>query len=164
MAVVRIQPPGKAVADLVTPIDPELVFSQGLSGDAVAGTLKQLSNMESDIGRIRPESFAPNSLFLDLLHAFIAERAPAVRDYQLQAQQQHDRPMYIIDGRASGETEVIAPADIFGVFVVRGGVIQRDSYRRNHQHSLFTEQGFFRLHDVLKDHFMRELLARQPGG
>ena len=53
----------------------------------------------------------------------------------------------------------IVSRDILGAFAVRSGIITPNSYRRNDYYGLFTEEGFFRLHETLASALMNELLA-----
>lgn len=158
MRVARIQPPGVSPYDIVTPIPHEIMFKEGLAREAVVGRLKRLSNIEGE-GGFSPEDLIPNPVFIDFLHRVVAKHAPELVEYQTQAKKQHDGWVYVIDGRTARSKEPILPQDILGAFAVLGGIIMPNSYRRNDQYVLFTQNGFFRLHKTITSKLMEELLA-----
>ncbi len=157
MGVSRIQPPGAPPYDVVTPIPSEIMFKQGLAPEAIVGVLRQLSNIEGE-GGIAPKDFVRNRVFADFLHRVVADHAPKLIEYQAQAKKQHEGWVYVIDGRTPAPKGLIPARDILGAFAVRDGVITPDSYVRNDQYFLYTQDGFFQLHVVLKSKLMEELL------
>jgi hypothetical protein len=89
----------------------------------------------------------------------VAKHAPELAEYQTQAKKQRDGWVYVIDGRTVRSKEPIVSRDILGAFAVRGGIIKPNSYRRNDEYGLFTQEGFFRLHETLASELMDDLLA-----
>lgn len=158
IGVARIHPPGVPPYDLVTAIPYEIGFKQGLAPEAVVGKLRQLSNIEGE-GGFGPKDFVPNRAFVDFLHRVVAEHAAELVEYQAQAKKQHEGWVYVIDGRTATPKGLIPARDILGAFAVRDGVITPDSYLQNDQYVLYTQDGFFRLHEVLKSKLMEELLT-----
>jgi hypothetical protein len=157
MTVTRISPPNQPPYDIVTPVPP-VSFKEGLAPAAIVGRLKQLSNIEGQ-GRLRPQDLIPNPMFLAILHRTVAEGAPQISEYQAEAKKVGLGWLYVIDGRTPAPNGVIHQRDILGAFSVRDGTIQTHSYTPNDQYVVFTEDGFFRLHEALGSKLSAALLA-----
>lgn len=158
IGVARIQPHGAPPYDVLTPIPSDMMFKQGLVPEAIVGVLRQLSNIEGD-GGFTPKDFVRNRVFADLLHRVVADHAPELIEYQAQAKKQREGWVYVIDGRTPAPKGLIPARDILGAFAVREGAITPNSYVRNDQHFLYTQDGFFQLHEVLKSKLMEKILT-----
>jgi len=93
-----------------------------------------------------------------LLHEVVARSAPDVADYQTQAKQIQNGWLYVIDGRTKSSTSVVPLRNILGAFTVKDGSVVQNSYRRNDQYVIYSEDGFISLHETLAANVVDELL------
>jgi len=133
---------------VVSLLPEDLVFRLGLTRQAVVGVIVD-SNRE-----LTPENFRPNKAFVDLLHSTIATYGPELEPLREAARQQVTGWLYVIDGRTPTPTGEVPPHDICGRFDLRDGVVVQDSYERNPNHDILSENGLFRLEPTLQQRLM----------
>lgn len=105
----------------------------GLIPQAIVGQLRQPN------GKITPDNFARNSVFVDYMHDFIRREAVQIPQIKSQAQKIKNGKFDLIDLRLGSPNS----ENIIGVFNVQNGKII--SYERNREHRILSDQGFFRL-------------------
>ena len=140
-------------------LDPAVVFSGSLPGEAIVGELLVLPAPGS--AALRPEDIRINPMFVDFLHQVIAH----LQHHRCQTSKprrvrQHDGWIYIIDARTPAPQGDVPPEDVMGGFEVRGGRLVPDSYTGNPSHQIISERGLFRLPDALQDCLIGELERR----
>ncbi len=139
-------------------LDPAVVFSGSLPGEAIVGELLVLP--APGAAALRPEDIWINPAFVDFLHQVIATYAPSLPDFQAAARRQHDGWIYIIDARTPAPQGDVPPEDVMGGFEVRGSQFVPDSYTGNPRRQIISERGLFRLPDALQDCLIWELKRR----
>lgn len=80
--VCRVHEPGQEPQDLVTPLPPEVTFSQGIIPEAIVGVHKRCLE---DGGAIEPEHFVRNKVFNDFMHEVIARHGPELDGLRTEA-------------------------------------------------------------------------------
>ena len=130
--------------EMVSLISGEWLFKHGygLAGEAILGILLHPT---SEGGSFIPDNFRQNLQFVRLLHKFLSQQVLKEPGLTEAAHTQREGYIYIIDRRAVDPQGEVPPEDIFGCFTVNEGKIVPDSYQRNHNHLLLTENGFFLL-------------------
>jgi hypothetical protein len=123
---------------LVSIVDPDTVFASGLCPEAILGTL-----LPGADGRLSPDAFRPNPVFIEYLGRLIAENIGHVEGVRLEAQRQGSGYVCILDGRTATPEGVVPPSDIIGAVDVNDGEVVPDSYQHNPNHRLLTGDGFF---------------------
>ncbi len=141
----------------VTMLPMDAVFNQGLVAEAIVGMLADHWTPELPV---TPDLFARNSVFVDLLHAVIAQHAPNLPSFAAEAQRVGDGHVWIIDQRTATPDGDIPQEDIFGGIEVQGGVAVPDSYVRCARHRILSERGFFCLAADLQECLLREIRER----
>jgi len=162
MVVACVRLPNQPVQYMMTVAEIDM-FKHGLPSEVIFGTLKEVSNIETegekpDAG-FAPENFLSNPTFKTFLHEAIAKHAPEVPEYQRQAQDLRDGWLYLIDGRAHNSHEFALSQDVIGAFFVRNGTMKSNWYRRNHRHRLYTSDGFFKLPEALITRIKNDMIA-----
>jgi hypothetical protein len=142
----------------VESISHESFFTQGLAPEAMVGRLNELSDTEGRDGVV-PSNFVAGPPFVDLLHRLVSERVPNIPEYQAEASAIGDGWLYVVDRRGRVKTELESPQDVVGAIAIRGGIVQRGSYRRNDGYALLTTDGFSLFHKDLTDALMNTLLS-----
>ena len=104
--------------------------------------------------------FITNLAFTSLLHQIVADHAPDIAEYQAKAKAQPVGSLYVVDGRARPSEGFLSQQDVLGVFRVRDGIIDRGSYQPNPKYAPYTPDGFFQLHDTLKEKLIAEMVRR----
>jgi hypothetical protein len=150
--------------DVVSPIDGRWLFEHGygLSERAIFGVLLRRID---DGGEIVPENFRPNRPFVDFLHELLAAEAPQTNAARLQAAQQREGYLYLIDGRTPDPGGRVPPEDIIGAIASQAGEPIPGTYQRNDRHRLLTSGGFFVLSADLEATLISQLraaCAQQP--
>lgn len=142
----------EGLVDYVSLLPPD----EGLIGEAIVGALR----VPPDDGepRIAPEGFSRNAGFVELLQAVIRREAPRLAAYREEARSIGNGPVYVIDRRGRDD-DPIRPAEVFGAFEARAGLITAESYEANPTHMILTGRGFFQLEDELLGILMREIRA-----
>lgn len=138
----------------ITPLDLEIIFSHGLPAQAIIGSLKRAPTANQSVA---PEIFVGNSVFVDFMHDTIARRGPSLPGMIVEAKRQRTGWIYIIDQRTPTPDDGVPPEDIVGVFAAKDGIVELDSYRRNPNHQLLTNHGFFQLGAELHPCLLEEL-------
>lgn len=141
------------IEKVVSLLSPEEVADKGLPSQAILGSLKD-SLSSSDV--INSDNFVPNQKFVEFLHNIIAKYAPQLPKLCLEAQQQKQGWVYIIDGRCSNPRGRVLPEDIIGGFEVKEGQINSESYQRNRDHLIFSRKGLFKLEPKLQEYLIEE--------
>jgi hypothetical protein len=136
---------------IVSLLAPEEVSDRGLPSISILGTL-----LESNSQNINLNNFVPNSNFIDFLHSVIASFAPNTPGINAEAKRQRNGWIYIIDARHNRQRESVLPEDIIGAFEVNEGKIKTESYQRNNNHLIFSQNGFFKLEPTLQKHLIEE--------
>ncbi len=155
--VCRVEKPGEEPQDLVTSLPPEELFIKGLIPEAIVGVLKTpLKKSEA----IKPENFVRNKVFNDFMHEFIARGGPELKGLKAKAQQQGEGWVYLIDARTPTPQGQVPPQDIIGGFKVKAGLLVVGTYKRNPNHVLLSQDGFFRLPPELNERLKQEVTAR----
>ncbi|HET6425937.1 MAG TPA: hypothetical protein VFG20_19760 [Planctomycetaceae bacterium] len=140
--------------DYITLIAPEIVFSQGLTGEAIIGALlRPLEPGET----ITPDLFARNKMFVEFLHDVIARHAPMQRGCIEEASRLQEGWIYIIDRRTPTPDGAVPPEDILGAFQVSDGIVVPQSYQSNPNHQILSDKGFFQLNTGLQKCLLDEL-------
>jgi hypothetical protein len=145
--------------DLVTLLPPDLLLARGLAPEAIIGVL---TGPLGEDGRITPENFARNRVFVEFLHDVIARHAPLQPGFQAEARRLGNGWIYVIDQRTPTPQGPVPPEDIFGAFEVRNGEVVPGSYQPSPRHRILSADGFFRLDAGLHAALMQELRARNP--
>jgi hypothetical protein len=148
-------PEGEKHYVVLTPVG--RVLERGIAAEAIVGEL--LHPLRQGQG-ITPENFARNTLFVDFLHAVIAEHGLLVPALVAEAKRQVEGWVYIVDGRAATPQGSVSPEDILGAFQVRRGAMVAGSYQRNRNHAVLSARGFFRLDPVLQEKLCSALAER----
>jgi hypothetical protein len=104
------------------------------------------------------EDLIVNPAFINLLQDVVARHASEVADYQTQAKQLQNGWLYVIDGRTGASPCFVPLRDVLGAFMVQDGNLVQNSYRRNDQYVIYSEDGFISLHEVLRAKLIDELL------
>lgn len=138
---------------VVSLIPPEHASRHGIPPRATIG------QAPPDAAAITPESFIPNPAFKELLQRTVGRYGPLVPALQAAARTQGEGWVYVIDDRRPVPQASVPPADIIGVFEVRGGVVVPETYQGNRDHLLLSDLGFLRLDPWLHERLVEE--ARQ---
>ena len=155
--VCRIQKPGEVPQDVLTLLPPQITFTKGIIPEAIVGVLKRpLKEGEA----ITSETFVRNKVFTDFMHEFIALHGPEVEGLQAEARKQGEGWVYLIDARTANPQGKVPPHDIIGAFEVKAGRLVPQSYKRNPNHVLLSQDGYFRLPSELQGGLLRELTTR----
>jgi hypothetical protein len=120
----------------------EFVARHGL---IASGTVGFLGTPLNEGGELKPGNIARNPAFVEFLHRFIAEDAPASGELQEAAEKQGSGVLSIIDQRTPTPESDIPVHDIIGSFRIEDGVIRKDGYRRNPDHVILSDAGLFQL-------------------
>jgi hypothetical protein len=149
------------VRHMISLLPPFDVQRQGLPGASVAGFLAEPPEAG---GKLLGDNFTPNEMFVDFLHAVIAEWAPKNPDFLEAARAQGEGMVVVIDGRTPDPGGELMPEDLFGWFTVKAGEVLRDSYEPNPRHALLSDHGFFRLEPFLHEKLLDTLRRIRPEG
>jgi hypothetical protein len=136
---------------IVSLLAPEEVNDKGLPSPSILGTLLQNNSQDINLN-----NFVPNSNFIDFLHSIIAKFAPNTSGINDEAKRQKNGWIYIIDARHNKQRENVLTEDIIGAFEVNEGEIKTESYQRNNNHLIFSQNGFFKLEPSLQKHLIEE--------
>ena len=148
---------GAAMQEVVSIVEPDVVFQNGLCTEAIVGMLRADSTGRQ---QITPERFQENAAFVAFMRELIADRILELEGLQHAGRQQHEGYIYLIDARTPDPQGQVPPVDIVGAVKVRGGALVAGSYWHNSNHRLLTENGFFRLPAELETILQGELRAR----
>ncbi|HUK83542.1 MAG TPA: hypothetical protein VLZ12_13025 [Verrucomicrobiae bacterium] len=146
------------VQDVVGMLPSIYVFEHGLIPEAVVGVLQKPIR---EGGKLEPSNFARNSIFVNFLHRFIAERAPLDPEIQNAAGRQSTGHVYIIDARTFGPDQKVPPEDVIGRFRVEEGTIVTGSYEPNPGHVILSNSGFFKLSPTMMRGLREDLVRLQ---
>jgi hypothetical protein len=136
---------------VVSFLTPEEINDRDLPSASILGTL-----LESNSQNINLDNFVPNPNFIDFLHSIIAKFAPDTPGINAEAKRQKNGWIYLIDARHNRLEENVFPEDIIGAFEVNEGEIKAESYQRNNNHLIFSQNGFFKLEPRLEKHLIEE--------
>jgi hypothetical protein len=145
--------------DVVSPLKGLEGFETGLPTEAVFGVLRESVAEGGNPGDLTPGNFLENRFFVDFLHEVIARELFRNSQACMQAREQREGYLYLIDGRAQGPQGEVQPEDIIGAVELSDGEMVPSTYQRNYQHRLFTWSGFFVLPDDL-EHAMESEIYR----
>jgi hypothetical protein len=134
----------------ISPLDTQ----RDIAPAKIIGMLKQPIQRDESI---TPDNFARNGVFVDFLHSIIARHGPTVPGLVRAAKQQEEGWVYIIDGRTPTPQEDVPQEDIIGSFQVINGEISSASYKRNTEHRILSDRGFFRIDALLIQQLINEL-------
>ncbi len=139
---------GAGEVQYVTIVPQKIIFSSGLIPQAIVGQLIQPN------GKIVPENFARNSVFVEYMHTFIAREGTKIPQIKSQAEKIKNGKFDLLDLRSGSP----GSENIIGVFSVHNGKII--SYERNRDHRILSEKGFFRLPYGIEMKLIEELSAQ----
>jgi hypothetical protein len=138
----------------------EHVFSKGLAGPAIIGSLRKRI---ADGGRLEPDNIAINPRFVDFLHEVIADLTPTDPAFQRAAREQGEGWMYVIDRRTPTPGGHVPAEDILGGFKIENGAVVPGSYTRSPKHRLISERGVVQLDRFLHPKLIEALLSLEQG-
>lgn len=145
------------VRDCVSGLPRDHVFARGLVPEAIIGVLlRPLEPGEA----ITPAVFAPNRVFVELMHDVISRRGSELPGLVAEARRQGDGWVYVIDQRTRTPQGDVPPEDIVGAFEVKGGRVIPGAYKPNPRHMILSPDGFFDLGSELQGCLLDELLNR----
>ena len=140
----------KNIASLVSQ---EVAFEKGLLPESIIGYfVNQVFNEE-----IIPDNFIRNSLFVDLLHKSIKEFAPQTKSFLNTARKLKNGSVYVIDQRTPDPNGAVPSEDIIGAFEIKNSEFIKDSYTRNNNHKILSQNGFFNLGNELFEYLLNML-------
>lgn len=103
--------------------------------------------------------FKENTEFVEFMHKFIEKNTHKMESFIQEALKQQNGYIYIIDFRTpNGIMGDVPPEDIIGAFQVEEGKVIQDSYQRNTNHKVFTENGIVKLPEELNILLLEEIL------
>lgn len=137
---------------MIAVLPPEHALAVGLPEPAVLGTVPTGAHA------ITPDTFTPNTEFLEFLHHVIARYGHEAPDLQDQAHTREDGWIYMVDLRIGDADRAIDEEDIFGAFQVVGGQVVPGSYRANPDYLPITQYGVPRFSPWLLKRLIDELL------
>ena len=143
------------MVDVASCLPADMVFAKGLRGTGILGRLR--TSLAAG-GRLTPDNFVENPMFVGHLHKFIAQHIREDISAVQAAADLREGNLFVIDGRTPEPGGAVPPEDIFGVVVIEGGTMVPGSYTQNPNHRLFTENGFFVLPDPLRSAFNDDVL------
>jgi hypothetical protein len=148
----------QGLSDVFTLVPPAVIATSGLASHAIIGSLSRpLAPGEF----VTPASFARNFLFVEFFHEFLAKTAWKEPACRAAAERMGEGWVYIVDQRTPTPGGAVPPEDIVGGFQVQAGKVAPGSYRRNPNHLILSDRGFFRLgpwlHPRLVDAMSRAL-------
>lgn len=144
---------GKGIEQYLTLLSPESAFGKGLPPEAIIGSLLQPN------GRIVPDNFARNRIFVDFMHKIIEREGPQTAEIQKQTSQLKSGNLLLIDDRAPQASRGAPQSEeVVGTFAVAAGRIV--SYVPNREHRILSSKGLFRLPFGLQDKLIREMERR----
>jgi hypothetical protein len=129
-------------------LPPEEVSETGLRSEGILGLVPPEEEVSD-------ESFTPNPLFIQFLHHVVQKYGPESPALREQAERRRDGWVYIVDGRARGETAGVKPEDILGAFQVQDGEVT--SYQPNADYQLMSSRGLVELDEWLEGRLIDEL-------
>ena len=137
---------------IISLLPPETVFKlEKLPSIAICGTLI------SD--KSKQEKFKVNPEFVEFMHKFIEKNTHKTESFIQEALKQQNGYIFIIDFRTpNGIMGEVPPEDIIGAFQVRAGKVVKNSYQRNPNHKIFTENGIVKLPQELNILLIEEIL------
>ncbi|MFZ6711917.1 hypothetical protein [Undibacterium sp. TC9W] len=138
---------GSGEVHYVTIVPQKIIFSTGLIPQAIVGQLLQPN------GKIAPENFARNSVFVEYMHDFIRREGAKLPQIKSQAEKIKNGKFDLMDLRPGPPSS----ENIIGVFNVQNGKII--SYERNRDHRILSNNGFFRLPYGIEMKLIEELSA-----
>lgn len=151
--VYRVESP-EGFRHVVSLLSHEFALASGLASEAIVGECIQ----PFEFGEaITAANFRPNRRFLEVLHDVIATEAPTIPALQAEARRQHTGAVAIIDGRTPTPTGTVPSHDVIGGFEVRDGTLVPGAYRPNMNHLLFSSDGLFQLHPILRARLLERL-------
>ncbi|MDX2245092.1 MAG: hypothetical protein NW224_30815 [Leptolyngbyaceae cyanobacterium bins.302] len=136
---------------VVSLLSPEEAVSQGLPSKAIIGTVPENSTT------INQNHFKANQEFVDFLHEIISRYAPMLPTLQLEAKQQGDGWVYVIDARVADAQGQVDPEEIIGAFQVKAGKIVTGKYQANANYRLVSKQGVLQIDSYLQEKLLEEL-------
>jgi hypothetical protein len=136
---------------IVSLLAPEEINNRGLPSPSILGTLSEPNSQDINL-----DNFVSNPNFIDFLHEIIAKFAPDSPSLNAEAKRQKNGWIYIIDARHKKQEESVLPEDIIGAFEVNEGEIKTESYQRNNNHLIFSQNGFFKLEPRLEKYLIEE--------
>ncbi len=138
---------GSGEVQYVTILPQKIVFSTGLIPQAIVGQLRQPN------GKLVPENFARNSVFVEYMHDFIRREGAKLPEIRSQAEKIKNGKFDLVDFRPGPPSS----ENIIGVFNVQNGKV--NSYERNREHRILSDKGFFRLPYGIEMKLIEELTA-----
>lgn len=157
MHVYVVNIPGEGMRDIVSVLPATIVFAQGLVPQAIVGKLLKST---AEGGTIVQANFARNKEFVDFLHEIIARNGPDLPGLTAEGKRLGNGRVYVLDGRTPTPQGNVPSHDIIGSFRVEAGVVVRDSYERNPNHVILSDDGFPVLDPMVHRQLMAELTAR----
>jgi hypothetical protein len=130
-------------------------LTEGISPQAIVG------RSIDPRGPIRPENFAPNPVFVSLLHRVVRQWGPESPALQQAALRRGNGFVLVVDLRSPNPHGPAALEDVIGRFEVEGGKILADSYRDAPEHRLLTDSGFFQLDPLIETKLYEAVLCWQ---
>ena len=146
---------GQGVKPVLSVLPPEEVFEHGLPTQAVVGAFSE-SPRESE--PLDPHKFQPNSAFLGVLHAVIAEHGRDLPELVADADRRGVGHVSLVDKRTPDPMGQIPDEDIIGSFDVRAGEL--GTYRPDPQYALYSERGLFSLEPGLYGRLLERIRDR----
>jgi hypothetical protein len=155
-------PPGSPPIDLVTWLPAQWSDRKTLSPEHILGSLVRPCR---DGGTLTPDNFAPNEVFVQFLHEFLARELPSRPTLHGAAKRQHQGWLRLVDQRVQDaprpkQNSEPLPEDLIGAVEVKDGKVVPDSYRRNPAHRLLSTKGLFQLEYALQERLKKEIATR----
>jgi hypothetical protein len=147
---------GEGERDVVSILEPGLVFEHGLHPETIMGMLRGGANLE----QLSPDDLQENPSFLRLLSRVLYEHLDQDEQLQREAEIQGEGHIYLLDARTPDPGGRVPPQDIIGTVAVTGGQITIGSYQHNRRHRLLTGDGWFRLPYQLEIVLQQRIRAR----
>jgi len=115
------------------------VYEHGLSTFSIIGVVENRVEL-------KPEEFTPNTAFINTFHKIIASKMPLDSFFIEQANELSNGVVYMVDGRTK-DAKNVPPEDVIGAMKTVDGILQPNTYQKNFNYKLLTENGFFQLPD-----------------
>lgn len=132
-----------------SPLAQEIVNSNGMPSEAVAGEFKGEANSSA------PEDFEVNPVFVKFLQWAIAKHIRDCPEFIDEAQKRGDGSLLVVDVRALPVTDKVDDEDLIGVIQVKGG--KADKFSGFTKYQPYTAKGFTQLVPSLHEKYLQEL-------
>jgi hypothetical protein len=143
------------IQKVVSLLAPQEIADKELPAQGILGILREGGNQGKQI-KINCENFISNPQFVNFIHNIIVRFAPSIPNLINEAKRQNKGWIYLIDARCPEPAGNVLPEDIIGAFELQEGQIIIESYQRNNNYLIFSQNGFFKLEPRLEKHLIEE--------